>query len=39
MIKHIKLQPNDDRLLLNLIDATEKEHFLKLLQPMKKNAS
>jgi hypothetical protein len=29
MIKHIKLQPNDDRLLLNLIDATEKEHFLR----------
>lgn len=29
MIKHIKIQPNDNRLLLNLIDATEKEHFLR----------
>ena len=28
MIKHIKIQPNDTRILLKLIDATEKEHFL-----------
>lgn len=28
MIKHITIQPNDNRLLLNLIDTTEKEHFL-----------
>lgn len=28
MIKRITIQPNDTRLLLTLIDATEKEHFL-----------
>lgn len=29
MIKHITIQPNDNRSLLKLIDATEKEHFLR----------
>lgn len=28
MIKHITIQPNDKRILLKLIDATEKQHFL-----------
>ena len=29
MIKRITIQPNDNRSLLKLIDATEKEHFLR----------
>ena len=28
MTKHIIIQPNDNRLLLNLIDTTEKQYFL-----------
>ena len=36
MIKHIKIQPNDNRLLLTLIDATEKEHFLKAISDHEK---
>ena len=28
MIKRIKIQPNDNRPLLKLIDETEKQHFL-----------
>lgn len=28
MTKRIKIQPNDNRLLLKLIDEAEKEHFL-----------
>lgn len=29
MIKHITIQPNDNRLLVRLINTTEKEHFLR----------
>lgn len=36
MIKHIKIQPNDNRLLLTLIDTTEKEHFLKAISDHEK---
>lgn len=36
MIKHIKIQPNDNRLLLTLINATEKKHFLKAISDHEK---
>ena len=36
MIKHIKIQPNNNRLLLTLIDTTEKEHFLKAISDHEK---
>lgn len=36
MIKHITIQPNDTRLLLTFIDATEKQHFLRAISDHEK---
>lgn len=36
MIKRIKIQPNDTRLLLKLIDAIEKKHFLRAISDHEK---
>lgn len=36
MIKHIKIQPNDTRLLLTFIDTAEEEHFLKAISDHEK---